>query len=53
MTYQANRDALSREPLNIVELGLDTTITEGGTEYVSDGYTPLDQHFWPCIKSIE
>jgi len=53
MTYQANRDALSREPLNIVELGLDTTITEGGTEYVSDGYTPIGQHFWPCIKSIE
>jgi len=53
MTYQTERDKLSRHSLNIVELDVDTTISEGGTEYLCDGHVPHGQNFWPCVQSIQ
>jgi len=53
MTYQTDRDALTRQSLNIVELDLDTKITDGGKEYLSDGTQPHGQMFWPCVNSIK
>lgn len=53
MTYDADRQALSRQELNIVELDFDTKITEGGTEYLCDGLVPNGQKFWPCVESIQ
>lgn len=53
MTYQTDRDALTRQSLNIVELDLDTKITAGAKEYLSDGTKPDGQMFWPCVNSIK
>lgn len=53
MTYEAGLASLSREPLTVVEFGLDTTITAGGFERVCDGHVPFDQLFWPCVENIE
>lgn len=53
MTYDAGRQALSRQELVIVELGLDTTITEGGNEYLCDGLVPFGQKFWPCVTNVQ
>lgn len=53
MTYSDKLALLSRQSLNIVELDLDTTITEGGTEYLCEGLVPHGQKFWPCVTKIE
>lgn len=52
MTYETDRDALSRQPLNIVEVDFDTKITSGGKEYLCDGDIPFGQNMWPCVSDI-
>ena len=53
MTYASERDKLTRYELNIVELDVDTSITTGGTEYLTDGHIPQGQNFWTCVNSIQ
>lgn len=53
MTYIAERDKLSRSPLYIVELDLDTKISSTGKEYLSQGEQPFGQEFWPCVQSVK
>jgi hypothetical protein len=53
VTYTSERDKLSRQPLYIVELDLDTKISSTGKEYLSQGEQPLGQEFWPCVQSIK
>ncbi len=53
MTYQDDVNSGLRNPLTIVKLELDTTITDGGTEYHCDGTVPLGQTFYPSIESID
>lgn len=53
MSYQSDRNALTRHALNIVELEMDTTITDGGKEYLCDGLVPHGQHFWPVVEYID
>lgn len=53
MTYQSDRDSLSRQSLHIVELDLDTKITAGGKEYLCDGVVPFGQTFYPCVNNIQ
>ena len=53
MSYSTDAAKLSRDPLNIVRIDLDTKIS-GTYEYISDGASPAnDPPIWSCIKNIE
>lgn len=53
MTYSTDAVKLTREPLNIVRIDLDTKIS-GTYEYICDGISPPnDPPIYSCIKSIE
>ena len=46
MSYALEKDKLSRKPIVIVKLELDTTISDGGAEYHCYGVTPFGQLFY-------
>ncbi|MGB0732415.1 MAG: hypothetical protein ACPGPF_01575 [Pontibacterium sp.] len=53
MTYTTDAAKLSREPLNIVRIDLDTKIS-GTYEYICDGISPPNNPpIYSCVKSIE
>lgn len=46
MAYATEKDKLSRKPLTIIKLELDTTISDGSAEYHCYGVTPFGQLFY-------
>lgn len=49
MAYADEIAKLSRQPFTIVKLELDTSISEGGSEYHCQGRSPLGQLFYSSI----
>lgn len=52
MTFEAKAAKLSRKPLHIVKIEMDTP-NESGGDYLCDFQSPLGQTFHPCIEKID